>query len=92
MAIQQKQISSYERGASRPSTDVLIKIAEIFEVSLDYLVFEIKGENANVNVKDRELLRAFETIDSFEENEKKLTKEMLNLVIAKHQLKALANA
>lgn len=90
--IQQKQISSYERGASKPSTDILIKIAEIFEVSLDYLVFEIKGENAKINVRDRELLRAFETIDSFEETEKRLTKEMLGLVIAKHQLKELANA
>lgn len=90
--IQQKQISSYERGASKPSTEILIKIAETFEVSLDYLVFEIKGENAKVNVKDRELLRAFETIDNFEDTEKRLTKEMLGLVIAKHQLRALANA
>ena len=35
--IHQKQISSYERGVNIPSTEVLIKMADIFDVTLDYL-------------------------------------------------------
>ena len=63
MGIHQKQVSAYERGRNVPSTDVLIKLADIFDVSLDYLAFEAEGQSAKVNIKDRELLRRFEEID-----------------------------
>ncbi len=70
MKIHQKQISAYERGRNTPSTEVLIKLADIFDVSLDYLAFEAEGQSAKVNIKDRELLRRFEEIDKLSEKDK----------------------
>lgn len=87
LGIQQKQISAYERGANNPSTDVLMKLASVFDVSLDYLAFDIDGQSAKVQVKDRELLRYFETIDTFEETEKKIVKDILSLVVKNHKIK-----
>ena len=35
-----RQVSRYENGRITPSLDVLVRIAEVFNVSLDYLVVE----------------------------------------------------
>lgn len=89
MGIRQKQISAYERGTNIPSAEVLIKMSEAFDVSLDYLAFQAQGQSAKIEVKDRELLRYFEAIDDFNEDERRLVKEMLNLVVLKHKFQDL---
>lgn len=58
----QKQISAYERGINIPSTEMLIKMSEVFNVSLDFLVFEAEGIKSHINIKDRELLKQFEKL------------------------------
>ncbi|MDH5525392.1 MAG: helix-turn-helix domain-containing protein [Desulfobulbaceae bacterium] len=90
LGIHQKQVSAYERGVNLPSTDILIKLAEAFDVTLDYLAFEAKGRPAKLNVQDRELLRRFEMVDTLSEKEKELAKEILDLVILKHRFQELA--
>lgn len=90
LGIHQKQISAYERGVNLPSTDILIKLAEVFDVTLDYLAFEAKGATGKLNIQDRELLRRFEMVDTLTEQEKNLAKEILDLVILKHRFQELA--
>lgn len=92
LGIHQKQVSAYERGVNLPSTDILIKLADIFDVTLDYLAFESKGRPAKLNVQDRELLRRFEMVDTLSEKEKSLAKEILDLVILKHRFQDLAGS
>jgi len=87
--IHQKQISSYERGVNIPSTEVLIKMADIFDVTLDYLAFEEKGSPGKVNIQDRELLRRFEQVDRLPDHEKNLAKEVLDLIILKTKFREL---
>ncbi len=92
LGIRQKQISAYERRTTTPSTEVLIKLAEVFDVSLDYLAFNIEGENTKVEVKDRDLLKVLETIDDYPEEERKMAKEILDLVVMKHNFQELARS
>jgi transcriptional regulator with XRE-family HTH domain len=92
LGVHQKQVSAYERGVNVPSTDILIKLAEVFDVTLDYLAFEAKGQPAKLNIQDRELLRRFEVLDRLPENEKSLAKEMLDLIILKHRFQELAGS
>ena len=95
MAIQlkanQKQISAYERGINVPSTEMLIKMSETFNVSLDYLVFEVEGIDANIKIKDRDLLKQFEEIDNLNEKDRLLVRELLELVILKNRFQDLIN-
>lgn len=90
--VHQKQVSSYERGVNVPSTDILIKLAEVFNVTLDYLAFNAQGQNSNklLNIQDRELLRRFEAVDDLPEHYRDLAREMLDLLILKHRFQALA--
>ncbi len=92
LGVHQKQVSAYERGINVPSTDVLIKLAEVFNVTLDYLAFETKGQPAKLNIQDRELLRRFEVLDKLSDSEKNLAKEMLDLIILKNRFQELAGA
>lgn len=92
MGIHQKQISAYERGVNLPSTDILIKLADSFDVTLDYLAFEAKGRQGKLNIQDRELLRRFEMVDTLSDKEKNLAKDILDLVILKHRFQTLAGS
>ena len=92
LEVHQKQVSSYERGVNVPSTQILIKLAEAFDVTLDYLAFEARGQPAQLHILDRELLRRFEAIDKLSEPEKTLAKEILDLLILKRRFQELAES
>ena len=55
-------ISNYESGRNEPSIDTLIKIAEYFDVSIDYLVgrTHIRGNNTDINNYILNILSDFE--------------------------------
>lgn len=90
LGVHPKQVSAYGRGVNLPSTEVLIKMAEVFDVTLDYLAFEAKGQSASINIQGRELLRRFEALDHLSEPGKHLAKEILDLVILKNRFRSLA--
>ncbi len=85
--------TAYERGRNVPPTEVLIKLADIFDVSLDYMAIEAEGQSAKVDVKvkDRELLRKFEEIDKLGDKDKGTIKEILDTFILKNRFQSLAN-
>ncbi|MBN3405755.1 XRE family transcriptional regulator [Clostridium botulinum] len=50
--VSRQAISSYEKGENEPTIDALVKIANIFNVSLDYLLCRTK-ERYNLNLEDK---------------------------------------
>ena len=90
MGIHQKQVSAYERGRNVPSTEVLMKIADTFDVSLDYLASEAQGRPAKVNIKDKELLRRLEDVDQLSDQDKGTIIEILDTFIMKNKFQSLA--
>lgn len=51
-------VGNYERNANTPSIDMLVKIAKVFNVSVDYLIGE--GQMASF---DKEVLKRIEDIE-----------------------------
>ncbi len=60
--ISQVMVGKYERGDAIPSIEVAKKIADAFEVSLDYLVGE--GQNSKFDKKTIERLQSIENMNS----------------------------
>jgi transcriptional regulator with XRE-family HTH domain len=87
-----RRISLYENGKTLPGTDVLTRIAQAFNVSLDYLVKENVDNMATTPIRDEQLLKQFEEIDRMSEEEKAHIKFVIQAVIDKNRFKRLAQA
>ena len=61
VGVSREIISKYEKGNVTPSVEVAKKIADAFEVSLDYLVGE--GQNSSFDKKTVKRLQAIENLD-----------------------------
>lgn len=59
--ISQVMVGKYERGDASPSIEVAKKIADAFEVSLDFLVGE--GQNASFDKKTMERILDIQKLD-----------------------------
>ncbi|MBO5994733.1 MAG: helix-turn-helix transcriptional regulator [Firmicutes bacterium] len=55
--------SRYETGARQPSIEVMIKLAQYFGVSLDYLVGNKDFEETSLSEREIEILKAFRDAD-----------------------------
>jgi len=82
-----KHVSRYENNVNKPSLEMLRKLSEFFNVSVDYLV----NEEASIepNIKDKELQMYFEKVDKLDEENKKLVKGILDAVLVKDEVRRI---
>lgn len=67
--------ASYEQGRTEPNIEMLVKISEIFNCSIDYLVGReddfgnvvVSAPNGNVSPADEKLLKDFYALGPFEQ-------------------------
>lgn len=78
-------ISLYENDKTIPSTDVVRRIAEVFGVTTDYLIY--KDDRNGGIIKDRELFNEISIIDKMSEEEKEFIKRLLRALIVDNRLK-----
>ena len=89
--IHQKQISGYERSIHVPSVELLIRMAELFNVSLDYIAFDDREEKTIAPIADRELMQAIQEIDQLPAEDRDTIKAVLNTFIIKNRFQRLAS-
>ncbi len=75
-------IGKYERNESDPSADVLVRLAKVFDVSLDFLV----GETTNSKF-DKKTLNLLKDIESLPDNERKKIFDYIDLVVRDYKAK-----
>jgi transcriptional regulator with XRE-family HTH domain len=84
-------ISKYERGVVCPPTTMMVKIAAVFNVSLDYL---LRNEN-NVAVNklsNQKLLKCIEEIENLPKEDQKILTSLIDAYIKKHKFEELAKS
>ena len=74
--ISQVMVGKYERGDAVPSIEVAKKMADAFEVSLDYLV----GEGINASF-DKKTLQRLQDLELLEEDKKKTLFDLIDTYI-----------
>ena len=79
--ISHPQIVRYETKGVQPPADVLSRLADVFNVSIDYLVNGDKAERAEKTLKDAELIQKFKQLDQLPEEEKKSILNVLSALI-----------
>ncbi len=83
------QIGRYERGLSLPASDTLKRMADVFEVAVDYLVGGDPGDAARTRLEDRELLRLFEAVQGLPASDRGVVMALIDAFVKKRQLEAI---
>lgn len=82
-----RSIGKYEIDASFPTRKTLKKLADIFEVSIEYFLTEEENTLASVPIRDKELLQYFLKVDRMDDEAKKIIKSVIDGMIAKEKEK-----
>jgi transcriptional regulator with XRE-family HTH domain len=91
MGVRSQHISRYERGNSNPSAETLSKFAEIFGVSVDYLLSEDEETTNTYKIKDKQLQRYFEEVDNLDDEDKNAIKNLIDAVLIRKKVKNLTS-
>ncbi len=84
-------ISKYECGVVCPPTNMMVKIASVFDVSLDYLLRD-EADVAINKIQSRELLKHIEEIEKLPEEDQQVLTSLLDAYIKKYKFEQLARA
>jgi len=81
-------VQRIEAGTSQPTVEILKRLAEALQVSLDMLVFERTSEAATQRLSDAELLEQFAQVERFADEDKQAVKKIIAAMIVKHRVEA----
>jgi transcriptional regulator with XRE-family HTH domain len=80
-------INRIENNKYVPSVNVLLKLADLFEVSLDHLVSGKEDEFQEVKIEDKKLADKFKLIDSLEDAERNALITIIDSMLTKKKFK-----
>lgn len=83
-------IGRYEKGMSRPSADILKRLADAFGVTTDFLMEGTPDSQAKARIEDRDLLRQFQEVEKLSDSEKSVVKIFLDAFLTKKKIQSLA--
>ena len=84
-------MTKLEQGKNAPSVETLIKLSQIFNVSIDYILSDEVQNRDSAILKDKQLLEAFAQVERMDEDSKETVKELLDAFILKTQLSTQLN-
>lgn len=79
-------INKMETGKYLPSVDGLIKIANAFEVTLDYLVSEDNENFDEVKIEDRSFSQKIKLLDSLDPEDKQALTRVIDSMLTKKKI------
>jgi len=84
------QIGRYETQKSNPSSDVLQKIANALNTSIDFLMQGNTDDVISAQFKDKELLNQFIEVEKLNNEDKHLVKTFIDAFLTKRHIQKLA--
>lgn len=84
MEVSRTIIGNYERNENTPSIDILLKIANTFDVSVDYLIGE-----GSLSSYDKEVLKRINDIEHLPNEDKQHIFYLIDNLVKAAKLKAI---
>ncbi|TXF87592.1 helix-turn-helix transcriptional regulator [Neolewinella aurantiaca] len=84
------QIGRYEQQKSKPSADVVRRLADALGTTADYLMNGDSQAVAATKVTDRELLDLFAAVEELDDQDQKMVKTFIDALVTKRRVQALA--
>ncbi len=82
--IRYSHLNKYENGIHAPPLEKLIQLADLFDVSLDYLVKGLPMEESPI--RNELLHKRFKALETFDEEDKTTVIKVIDAIIAKRQV------
>jgi transcriptional regulator with XRE-family HTH domain len=91
LGLSARYIAKVEIGLAKPSMEVFKKLADFFQVPIEYLVSENEEVTnlAAAPIRNKELLDAFIEADKLNIEDQKLILDLVTAIITNHKMKAL---
>jgi transcriptional regulator with XRE-family HTH domain len=89
IGISPNNINRYENEKTQPSLEVIKKLAEAFNVSTDYLLFDEAPRENRFHIFDPVLVEFLEKAEALPEEDKSLVRGLLQAVLIKNQMHKL---
>lgn len=82
--IRYSHLNKYENGMHVPPLEKLTQLADIFDVSLDYLVMGLPMEESPI--RNEVLYKRFKTLETFDDEDKTTVINVIDAIIAKRRV------
>jgi len=84
-------VNRIETGKYKPSVDVLVKLADVFDVSLDALVRDSDVDLKEVTVEDKDLAQRIKLIESLEPEDRHALFRVIDSMLTKQKILKLVS-
>ena len=91
IGIESNRVSRYERSTLWPTLELMVKIAEVFEVSVDYLIRDNKELAVN-KIANKKLLKSIEEINELPQEYQNTLIIVLDAFVKKYRFEQLAKS
>tara|TARA_R110001592_G_scaffold178589_1_gene419714 strand:+ start:848 stop:1201 length:354 start_codon:yes stop_codon:yes gene_type:complete len=84
------QLQRYENKGVQPPADILKKLADTFNTSIDFLVYGDSEQKAQQSIKDNDLLSQFKAVEELDGKDKSTIKDIIDAFIKRSKLQNIA--
>ena len=85
--LSKSQMIRYENKGVQPPADILNKLADVLNTTIDYLINGNSNEKAQATLKNTELLQRFKEIEGLPEREQTVLLEIIGAYIRDYRTK-----
>lgn len=88
IGVHNTHVSRYEKDLTHPHASTLMKMADVLNVSADYLMEGTANQAAKERLADADLLRQFQMVDKLPNDKKQHIKFLIHSVVQNHNVES----